>query len=148
MPTGPAAEQAAQRTTKDDKPADADKGPGSVAGNLCKDPELRFTPSGRAVASLRIAVSERVRDDRTGNWTDGPTTYYDVTCWGNLAENVCDALEKGDRIVAEGRWAETSWTDDQGEVKTRVYLNARDLGPSMIFRVARPVRPQRDRAAQ
>lgn len=143
MPTGQAAEQAAQRNEQGDKPGTVDKGPGSVAGNMTADPELRYTPNGRAVSTIRVATSERVRDDRTGAWKDGPVAYFNVICWGNLAENVCEVLEKGDRVVAEGRWTERTWTDKDDNEQSIVELTARDLGPSMMFRCARPVRPQR-----
>lgn len=114
-----------------------------MAGNLVADPELRYTPNGRAVSTIRLAVSERVKDDRTGEWKDGPTAFYNVITWGNLAENVCEVLVKGDRVVAEGRWTERNWTDKDGNEQTLVELTARDLGPSMMFRCARPVRPGR-----
>lgn len=145
MPTGPAADQAAERKTSSDQDRNEDKGPGSVAGNLCDDPELRYTPNGRAVASLRVAVSERVKDDRTGQWKDGTTAFYSITAWGTLAENCVEVLVKGDRIVAEGRWTSTKWTDKDGNEQERVFLTARDLGPSMMFRCARPVRPERNK---
>ena len=143
MPTGQAAEQAAQRTNDSQRDRDEDRGPGSLAGNLCADPDLRFTSNGKAVANLRIAVSERVRDDRTGEWKDGPTAFYDVTAWGTLAENCCEVLQRGDRIVAEGRWSARRWIDKDDQPQESVYLTAKDLGPSMIFRCARPVRPER-----
>lgn len=143
MATGQAAEQAAQHQEQDGRQQPVDKGPGSVAGNLTHDPELRYTPNGRAVSTVRIATSERVKDDRTGQWKDGPVAYYNVITWGNLAENVCEVLEKGDRVVAEGRWTERFWTDKDGGEQSTVELTARDLGPSMMFRCARPVRPQR-----
>lgn len=143
MPTGQAAGQANQRTSTTDPHKDDDRGPGSVAGNLTADPELRFTPAGRAVASMRVAVSERIRDDRTGEWKDGQTAYYDISAWGNLAENAVEQLRKGDRIVAEGRWTSSMWEDREGNVKEKVFLTARDLGPSMMFRAARVVRPAR-----
>lgn len=146
MPTGAAAEQAAKRNESDEKAGQVDKGPGSVAGNLTADPELRYTPNGRAVSTVRVAVSERVRDDRTGVWKDGPVAYYNIICWGNLAENVCEVLEKGDRVVAEGRWTERTWTDNENNEHVLVELTARDLGPSMMFRCARPVRPERRKA--
>lgn len=140
MATGAAAEQAAQREQQDQPNKDVDKGPGSVSGNLTKDPDLRYTNSGRPVTSLRIASSERVRNAQTGAWEDAPTVYYDIQAWGNLAENIVNSLERGDRIVAEGRWHETKWEDKEGVERERVYLSARDLGPSMIFRAARPER--------
>lgn len=140
MATGAAASQAAQRDMSKQQVKTRDKGAGSLAGNLTKDPELRYTSTGRPVCNLRIASSERVRNEKTGAWEDGPTVFYDVQCWGNLAENVTENLSRGDRIVAEGRWMESDYTNDQAVTVTNVYLQARDLGPSMIFRGARPVR--------
>ena len=142
MATGAAASQAAQGKTQQQQPQARDKGPGSVAGNLTKDPELRYTSNGRPVCNLRVACSERVRNEQSGQWEDGPTAFYDVQCWGALAEHVTEHLAKADRIVAEGRWMESDYTNDQAVTVTRVYLQARDLGPSMIFRGARPVRKE------
>lgn len=136
MATGAAAEQAASQDSKTEPHKDDDRGPGSVAGNLTKDPDLRYTNSGVAVTNLRVAVSERVRNERTGQWEDAPTVFYDVQCWGQLAENVCEYLAKGYRIVAEGRWSSNTWEDKEGNIQERVYLRARDLGPSMIFQGA------------
>ena len=146
MATGQAAEQAGKRKTGTDSPADEDRGPGSVSGNLTKDPDLRYTPNGRAVASLRIAHNARVQDHRTGNWADGPTVYFDITVWGTLAENVCEVLQGGDRIVAEGTWTANRWRDQAGEIQERIVLTAHDLGPSMKFQCARPVRVARSKA--
>lgn len=142
MATGAAASQAAQQEARKQQQANEDKGPGSVSGNLTKDPELRYTQTGRAVCNLRVASSERVRNEKTGQWEDGPTAFFDVQCWGNLAENVTEHLAKADRIVAEGRWMQTTYEDGEGKPQQRVYLQARDLGPSMIFRGARPVRKE------
>lgn len=113
-----------------------DRGPGYIAGNLTRDPELRFTPDGRAVCTLRVADSPRVRDGRTGEWKEGPTVYRDVQCWNRLAEHCCEQLKKGDRIVATGTVKSRTWHDDQGAKQERIYLEARDLGPSMVFRPA------------
>ena len=143
MPTGQAAEQAAHRKGSDPGPTDTDKGPGSLAGNLTKDVDLRYTPTGRPVVSMRVAVSERVRDQRTGEWSDGPAAYFDVTAWGTLAENCAEVLQRGDRIVAEGRWTANRWTDKEGQDQERIVLTAQDIGPSMKFRCARPVRADR-----
>lgn len=140
MATGQAAQQAAQRHVRTEPHKDDDRGPGSVTGNLTKDPDLRYTNSGRPVTSLRIASSERVRDEDTGQWRDGETVFFDVEAWGQLAENICEHLQKGDRIVAEGRWRSNTWEDKDGQMRERILLNARDLGPSMMFRGARPVR--------
>ena len=148
MPTGEAAAAAAQRREPAEDRKPVDKGKGSVAGNLTDDPELRYTANGKPVVKLRVAVADRVRDDRTGDWKDGPTAFYTVNCWGTLAENCAEVLFKGDRIVAEGTWWERSWDGNDGELHTVVELTARDLGPSMMFRCARPVRPERRAAAQ
>lgn len=143
MATGTAASQAAQTEARRQQQANEDKGPGSVAGNLTRDPELRYTSTGRAVCNLRIASTERVRNEKSGQWQDGPTVFYDLQCWALLAENVTEHLAKGDRIVAEGRWMSTTYEDAEGKLQERVYLQCRDLGPSMIFRGARPVRKEK-----
>lgn len=118
-------------------------GPGALAGNLTADPELRYTPSGRPVCSLRVAVSDRRQDPDTGQWVDGPTEFFGITAWGQLAENCAEHLARGHRVVAEGTWEEQKWTDKNGEIRTTMVLTARDLGPSMIFHGARVLKAER-----
>lgn len=132
-----------QQARKDNR---ANLGPGSLAGNLTKDPELRYTPNGKPACSLRVAVAERVRDAETGKWGDGPTEYFNVDCWGQLAENVAEHLTRGARVVAEGQWQSVTWTDNDGQEQERVGLVARDLGPSMLFAGARVIRPERGKS--
>lgn len=122
-----------------------DLGPGSLAGNLTADPELRYTPSGRAVARLRVAVTERKQNQKTQEWEDGPTRFFDVTAWGQLAEHAVEHLARGNRIVAEGQWESRSWEDDKGIVQEAIGLVARDLGPSMLFKGARIIEAERRR---
>lgn len=136
MPTGEAATQAAIKRTSSDGKNIQDRGPGSIAGNLTRDPELRYTDSGRAVSNLGLAFSERVKDKATGEWKDGETSFFELQCWGNLAENACNFLQKGDRVVAEGRWTSLTWQDKEGNTQEKIVLTARDLGPSMMFRGA------------
>lgn len=143
MPTGAAAAEAGRKGTPRGNDNRKDRGPGSVAGNMAADPDLNFTPNGRAVTSFDVACSERVKDEQTGEWRDGDTTWYRVTAWGNLAQNAAEHLQRGDRIVAEGRWVEEAY-EHEGAERTRVVLVARDLGPSMMFRGARPERKQKD----
>lgn len=119
------------------KPERKALGPGSLAGNLTADPTLRYTPQGRAVCTLRIAVSERIQDPATKEWKDAPAHFYDVTCWGQMAENAAEHLAKGQRIVAEGQWESRSWEDADGKVQEAVGMTASDLGPSIKFRPAR-----------
>lgn len=121
-----------------------DAGPGSLAGNLTRDPELRYTPQGTAVASLRVAVTPRVYNERKQQWEDGETTFHDVAAWGRLAENVAEHLGQGNRIVCEGRWEEQSWEDPEGNVQQRAVLVATDLGPSLKWQGAR-IMPKKPR---
>lgn len=144
MPTGEAAKQAARKNDNGNDKGHDDRGPGSLAGNLTRDVEVRYTDSGRAVANLGVACSERVRDPKTQEWQDGPVAFYEVQAWGQLAEHCGEYLNKGDRIVAEGRWTSLTWRDKDGNLQERIVLTARDLGPSMIFRGAR-LEPKPDR---
>lgn len=143
MPTGAAAQEAARKQTKTQSKDRADKGAGSLAGNITRDPELRYTENGKAVVSIGVAFAERVKNAKTGVWEDGDTAFYEIQAWGNLAENICQELQRGDRIVAEGRWQEQSWEDKQGSIQTKVVLVARDLGPSMMFKAASVKRVER-----
>lgn len=118
-------------------------GDGFIMGNLTADPELRFTPSGRAVVSLRVAFSQRVRDDATGQWHDSEPEFYDVQAWGTQAENAAECLQRGDRIVAAGGWQREHYLNRDGEPRTVVRLVARDLGASMLFRQVRVQRSNR-----
>ena len=117
-----------------------DRGPGHAAGNLTKAPELRMTNDGRPVTTLRLADTPREWDKQAGVWVDLPTVYTDVQCWGRTAENVVECLLKGDRVAAVGRWQCRSWHDAQGARQERVTLVARDIGPSLLFRMANPDR--------
>lgn len=138
MPTGEAAAQAAKKREASNGNGHDDRGPGSLAGNLTRDVELRYTESGRAVTNLGVACSERVKDAKTQQWVDGETAFFEVQAWGRLAENCAEFLNKGDRIVAEGRWTSLTWRDKDDNIQERIVLTARDLGPSMMFRGARP----------
>lgn len=143
MPTGAAAAQAGTTAPPKQQQNHQDKGPGSVSGNLTQDPDLNYTGNGKPVATIRLATAERVKNPATGQWENGPTVFYTVRAWGNLAENVAEYLTKGARVVAEGRWREETWQTDEGP-KSRIVLVATDLGPSMMFHGARIVRPERN----
>ena len=109
----------------------------TIVGNLTADPELRYTGSGRPVASIRVACSDRVLNEESKKWEDGPVSFYTVVAWGQLAEHLVEVLQRGDRLVAEGRWTQQSWTDKDQQVQERVVLTARDAGPSLQFKLAR-----------
>lgn len=141
----PDAAKQAQQAQQPAKPKSdrTELGPGSLAGNLTADPVLRYTESGRAVAQLRVAVTERVQDPKTGDWKDGQPQFFDVTAWGQLAEHCAEHLARGTRIVAEGQWESRSWTDKDENVQEAIGLVARDLGPSMLFNGAQVIRRER-----
>jgi len=84
----------------------------TTAGNLTSDVELRFTPSGKAVANVRLAVNYRVRQGE--GWVDAEPTYYDVTLWEKAAENAAESLRKGDRVLVTGQVHAEAWTDNEG----------------------------------
>lgn len=117
-------------------------GVASVAGSLCADPEMRFVGAGKAITKLRLAVSERTQDPETGHWSSGRPEFVDVTVWGRQAENALESLRKGDRVLVNGMWNETTWTREGGEQHVTKSINARDIGPSLMFRQARVVRTQ------
>ncbi len=129
----PKARQRDQARDQDDR---KDLGDGWLSGNLTTDPELRYTPTGRAVCNLRVAHTPRVKDDDTGKWGDGDTVFYNVTVWGQACENCAETLRKGDRVVVGGQWYERTWETTEGEQRTSVEMTARDIGPSLLFLAA------------
>jgi single-strand DNA-binding protein len=116
----------------------------SLAGNLTRDPELRSTANGQAVASLSIAVTPRRYDANTQQWRDGTTSYIDVSAWGQLAENVAKSLRQGDRALVQGRWVTRAFTPQSGpnagsEVR-RLEVVADEIGPGLRWATARPTK--------
>lgn len=98
----------------------------SVTGNLGGDPELRFTQSGKAVANLRVADTHRIK--RGDQWEDGSTLWLAVVVWGEAAENLCETLHKGDRVMVSGRLESQDWTDSEGKPRTSVVVVADTVG--------------------
>lgn len=117
-------------------------GPGSIAGTLTADPELRFSANGKAIVKARVAVAERRQDRNTGHWSNGPAEFMDITVWGKQGEHAMECLRKGDRVVVNGIWQESTWTGKDDEQHTTRTLSVRDIGPSLMFRAARVVRNQ------
>lgn len=137
-------EQASDQTAKRSDDTVEDE-PGSLSGNLTTDPVLRYTAKGRAVANMRIAVSDRVFSG--GEWVNTDTEYYTVTCWGQLAENVAATLRRGDRVCAIGYWHQDTWTDtNTGEKRSEDKLTAIDFGPSVLWHTAVIKRSDRETA--
>jgi single-strand DNA-binding protein len=113
--------------------------PAILAGNLIRDPELRWTAEGKPVAGLSVAVTARRYDQATQQWTDGATTYADCSAWGPLAEHVADSLRKGDRVIVLGRWTQRSYVVD-GTERRKLEVVVDEIGPSLRWAVAKPAK--------
>jgi single-strand DNA-binding protein len=107
-----------------------------IVGNLTRDPELRYTPNGAALVRFTVAVSRRTRDE-SGQWKDAETSFFDVTAWRTLAENIAESLTQGSRVVVVGRLRTNSWETPEGERRTKVEIEAEDVGPSLRWATAK-----------
>ena len=121
----------------------------TVVGNLVDDPELRFTPSGAAVANFRIASTPRTFDRQTNEWKDGEALFLSCAVWRQAAENVAESLQKGMRVVVQGRLKQRSYETREGEKRTVVELDVEEVGPEPEVRHgqgrARPAQRRRRR---
>ncbi|TYD00499.1 single-stranded DNA-binding protein [Arthrobacter echini] len=115
----------------------------TVVGNLTNDPELRFTPSGSAVANFTIASTPRTFDRQTSDWKDGETLFLRASVWREAAENVAETLTKGTRVVAQGRLKSRSFDTKEGEKRTVMELEVDEIGPSLRYASAKVTRTQR-----
>ncbi len=115
----------------------------TVVGNLTADPELRFTPSGAAVANFTIASTPRNFDKQSNEWKDGDTLFLSCSIWRQAAENVAESLQKGMRVVASGRLKQRSYETREGEKRTVVELDVEEVGPSLKYATAKVARVQR-----
>jgi single-strand DNA-binding protein len=113
-----------------------------LIGNITRDPELRFTPSGAAVANFGLAVNRRWRNQQTNEWEE-QVSFFDVVCWRELAENVAESLTKGSRVIVTGRLDQRSWETDQGEKRSKVEVVADEVGPSLRWATAQVTRNER-----
>jgi single-strand DNA-binding protein len=109
----------------------------TVIGNLTNDPELRFTPSGQAVASFTVASTPRTMDRQTNEWKDGDTLFLRCSVWRQAAENVAESLHKGFRVIVQGRLKQRSFETREGEKRTVVELDVDEVGPSLRNATAR-----------
>lgn len=115
----------------------------TVIGNLTADPELRFTPSGSAVANFTIASTPRTFDRQTNEWKDGETLFLRASVWRDAAENVAESLTKGTRVIAQGRLRSRSYETKEGERRTSMELDVDEIGPSLRYATASVKRTQR-----
>ncbi|QNT94212.1 single-stranded DNA-binding protein [Streptomyces griseofuscus] len=103
----------------------------TVIGNLVDDPELRFTPSGAAVAKFRIASTPRTFDRQTNEWKDGESLFLTCSVWRQAAENVAESLQRGMRVLVQGRLKQRSYEDREGVKRTVYELDVDEVGPSL-----------------
>jgi single-strand DNA-binding protein len=102
----------------------------TFAGHLADVPELRFTPSGRPVAKVRVAVNTRYQNS-DGAWVDGTTSWHTVQAWGALAEHLAESVTKGDRVLVHGRLEQREYTTEAGEKRTAWEVTAEEIGLSL-----------------
>ena len=107
----------------------------TICGNLTREPEIRYTKEGQATTQLGVAVNRRWQDKTSGEWQEA-TSFFDVVCWRDLAENVALSLTKGMRVVITGRIEQRSWETDDGEHRSKVEIMADEIGPSLRFATA------------
>jgi single-strand DNA-binding protein len=118
----------------------------TITGNLTREPEIRYTKEGQANTLLGVAVNRRWQDRETHEWTES-TSFFDVVCWRELAENVALSLAKGMRVVVTGRLEQRSWETEDGERRSKVEIVADEIGPSLRFATAEVQRVERRTAA-
>jgi single-strand DNA-binding protein len=114
----------------------------TLVGNITRDPELRFTPSGQAVATFGLAVNRRWQNRQTNEWEE-QVSFFDVKCWAQMAENVSESLGRGTRVVVSGRLEQRSWETDQGDKRSKVEVVADEIAPSLRWATTQVTRNER-----
>jgi single-strand DNA-binding protein len=115
----------------------------TVVGNLTDDPELRFTPSGAAVANFTVASTPRFFDKQANEWRDGEAMFLRCSIWRQAAENVAESLHKGFRVVVQGRLKQRSFETREGEKRTVIELEVDEIGPSLRYATAKVTKTTR-----
>jgi single-strand DNA-binding protein len=115
----------------------------TIVGNLVDDPELRFTPSGAAVAKFRVASTPRYLDKQTNEWKDGESLFLSCNVWRQAAENVAESLQRGMRVIVQGRLKQRSYETKEGEKRTVYEIEVDEVGPSLRNATAKVAKTQR-----
>jgi single-strand DNA-binding protein len=115
----------------------------TMVGNLVDDPELRFTPSGAAVANFRIASTPRTYDRQSGEWKDGESLFLSCSVWRQAAENVAESLQRGMRVIVQGRLKSRSYDDREGQKRTVFEIDVDEVGPSLRSATAKVTKAMR-----
>jgi single-strand DNA-binding protein len=108
----------------------------TIVGNVTRDPELRYTPNGAALVKFGVAVNRRFKDE-SGQWKDGETSFFDITAWRTLAENIAESITQGTRVVVVGRLRTNSWETPEGDKRTKIEIEAEEIGPSLKWATAK-----------
>ena len=118
----------------------------TVVGNLVDDPELRFTPSGAAVANFRVASTPRTYDRQSGEWKDGEALFLSCSVWRQAAENAAESLTRGMRVIVQGRLKSRSYDDKDGNKRTVFEIDVDEVGPSLRYATTKVTKSIRDTA--
>ncbi|HUY64812.1 MAG TPA: single-stranded DNA-binding protein [Acidimicrobiales bacterium] len=114
----------------------------TLVGNVTRDPELRFTPTGQATATFGLAVNRRWQNRQTQEWEEA-TSFFDVVCWREMAENASESLSRGSRIIVTGRLEQRSWETAEGDKRSKVEVVADEIGPSLRWATAQVTKNER-----
>lgn len=120
----------------------------TIIGNLTADPELRFTPSGAAVANFTVASTPRTFDRQSNEWKDGETLFMRCSIWRDAAENVAESLHRGTRVIVTGKLGSRSYETKEGEKRTSMELTVDEIGPSLRYASAKVTKAERASAQQ
>ena len=120
----------------------------TVIGNAVDDPELRFTPAGQPVARFRVASTPRVRDKASGEWKDGEALFLTVNVWRAMAEHASESVQRGTRVVVDGRLRQRSYETKEGEKRTVYEIEADEIGVSVKFAACKAATAARSAPAQ
>ncbi len=114
----------------------------ALVGNITRDPELRFTPTGQATATFGLAVNRRWQNRQTQEWEEA-TSFFDVVCWREMAENAAESLVRGSRVMVTGRLEQRSWETADGDKRSKVEVIADEIGPSLRWATAQVTKNER-----
>lgn len=119
----------------------------SLVGNITRDPELRFTPTGQATATFGLAVNRRWQNRQTQEWEEA-TSFFDIVCWREMAENASESLARGSRVIVTGRLEQRSWETQDGDKRSKVEVQADEIGPSLRWATAEVKKNDRRKPAE
>lgn len=107
----------------------------TLVGNVTRDPEIRYTPSGQTVATFGLAVNRRWQNRQNNEWEE-QVSFFDVKCWSQMAENVSESVQRGTRVIVTGRLEQRSWETDNGEKRSKIEVVADEVAPSLRWATA------------